>query len=169
MMIGFKTLLLKFDKMGEKSGWTYMLIPPEITEKLKPANKKSFRVRGRIDDFKFKAIAIIPMGAGDFIMPVNAGTRKAIKKIHGAPVLLEIEEDKAIVKLSPELLACLEDDPAGKTYLNGLLPSHQRYYSNGIESAKTEATKSKRIAAALNAFSRKITFSQMLQQQGREK
>ena len=117
-MIGFKTTLLKFDKMGEKSGWTYILIPGKIAEKLKPANKKSFRVRGRIDDFKFKAIAIIPMGAGDFIMPVNAGMRKAIKKIHGAPVLLEIEEDKAIVKLSPELLACLEDDPAGKTYFN---------------------------------------------------
>jgi hypothetical protein len=162
-MIGFKTTLLKFDKQGEKTGWTYILIPSKIAEKIKPGNKKSFRIKGKIDELKIKSVALLPMGGGDFIMPVNATIRKAIKKNKGATVIIEMEEDKAAVKLSAALLACLEDDPDSKSYFSKLPGSHQNYYSKWIESAKTDATKTKRIATCINAFANKLTFSQMMQ------
>lgn len=168
-MIGFKTTLLKFDKQGEKTGWTYILIPNKIVEKIKPGNKKSFRVKGKIDELKIKSVSLLPMGGGDFIMPVNATMRKAIKKNKGAVVTIEMEEDNAIIKLSAGLLACLDDDPESKSYFNNLAPSHQHYYSKWIESAKTDATKIKRIALCINAFGKGLSYAQMMQLQKKER
>jgi hypothetical protein len=162
-MIGFKTTLLKFDKQGEKTGWTYILIPFKIAEKIKPGTKTSFRVKGKIDDHKIKSVALLPMGGGDFIMPVNATMRKAIKKTKGGTVIMELEKDTAPLKLSAELLACLEDEPEAKAYFDTLPGSHRQYFSKWIESAKTEATKTKRIATVVIAFANKLTYPQMLQ------
>src|SRR5688500_7949439 len=83
-MIRFTTTILQFGEMGEKTGWTYINIPSELSEKLKPGNKKSFRVKGKLDDYAIRGVALIPMGGGDFIMALNAEIRKGIKKRKGA-------------------------------------------------------------------------------------
>ena len=164
-MIVFKTILLKFDKQGEKTGWTYITIPQKIADKLKPGYKRSFRVKGLIDEHKIKAVALLPMGEGDFIMPINAIMRKALMKRKGDTVKVSLEIDNASVKISTVLLECMEDDPAALEYFKKLPVSHQNYYSKWIESAKTDSTKTKRIALAMNAFSKKMSFSQMMQLQ----
>jgi len=33
--------------------------------------KKAFRVKGKLDAYEYKAVSLIPMGEGDFIMAVN--------------------------------------------------------------------------------------------------
>ena len=161
-MIGFKTSIQKFDQQGEKTGWSYICIENKIAEKLKPGNKKSFRVKGKIDNYKINSVALLPMGEGNFIMPVNAVMRKAIKKIKGAIVIVELEEDITPVKLSPALLSCLKDEPDAKKYFEEMPLSHKHYYSNWIQAAKTETTKAKRIASAIYAFSNKLTYAQMM-------
>lgn len=100
-MISFKALLQKFGSKGEKTAWTYIDIPEKIAQKIKPNCKKSFRVAGKIDNHSIKAIALIPIGEGNFILAVNAEIRKAIKKIHGASVEIHIEEDKMRRNLYP--------------------------------------------------------------------
>jgi len=80
-VIKFTAVLQKFKDQGEKTGWTYIEIPADIAEQVNPNYKKSFRVKGSIDNYKFTAKSIIPMGEGNFIMPVDATIRKAIKKI----------------------------------------------------------------------------------------
>ncbi len=110
----------------------------------------------------------MPIGGGDFIMPVNATMRKAIKKINGASVTIELQEDKAPLKISAELLTCLEDEPEAKAYFNSLPRSHHQYYSKWIEGAKTDATKAKRIATVLHACANKLTYSQMMQMHRRD-
>lgn len=164
-MIGFKATLLKFDSQGDKTGWTYILISGKIAAKIKAGTKKSFRVKGRIDDYKIKSVALLPMGGGDFIMPVNAVMRKAIQKTKGANVTVELEEDKAPLKISATLLACLADEPAASSYFNSLPKSHQQYYSKWIESAKTDATKTKRVSIAINAFVNKLSYGEMIRLQ----
>jgi hypothetical protein len=162
-MIGFKTTLLKFGSQGEKTGWTYILIPGTIAEKIQPGTKKSFRVKGKIDDHKIKSVALLPMGEGNFIMPVNAAMRKAIRKTTGATVTVELQKDTAPLKLSAELMACLAEEPEARAYFDSLPKSHQQYFSKWIESAKTEVTKTKRIAACVTAFLNKLNYAQMLQ------
>ncbi len=151
--------------MGEKTGWTYIEIPQSLATKLKPGMKRSYRVKGFIDDTAFNAVALIPMGAGDFIIPVNASMRKAIRKKSGDTVNLKLETDDAGLQLSAELIACLEDEPDAAAFFYNLPGSHRNYFSKWIESAKTEATRTKRIAMAINAFEKKLGYSEMMQWQ----
>ena len=161
--VNFTATLQKFKEMGEKTGWTYIDIPAEIAHKIKPNYKKSFRIKGTIDKYAFKAAAILPMGEGDFILPINATVRKNIKKSRtGEQVILQVEEDKAPLQISADLLACLEDDVKAKVFFTKMPKSHQNYYSKWIESAKTDATKAKRIAQAINGFSKGYKFGQMI-------
>ena len=161
-MVQFNTTIKKFDSQGEKTGWTYIEIPAAIAQKLNPNNKKGFRVKGKLDDFEFSMIALLPMGGGDFIMALNAGMRKAIKKQKGAVLKVKMEVDSNEIQPPEELIECLHDEPEAFEYFNTLPRGHQNYFTNWINSAKTDPTKAKRIAATLNALNKKWEFGQMI-------
>ncbi|RYF59698.1 MAG: DUF1905 domain-containing protein, partial [Cytophagaceae bacterium] len=93
MPISFKSLLLKFGQNGEKTGWTYIEIPLDLTETLKPGQRTSFRVKGTLDAHPIRQIALLPMGDGTFILVVNATMRRAIRKEEGASVQVMLEVD----------------------------------------------------------------------------
>ena len=103
MHISFTATILKFGEMGEKTGWRYIEIPHELAKQLKPGWKKSFRVQGRLDAYPIKGVALLPMGEGDFIMPLNATIRKGIKKEHGDEVKVELQEDSTPFKIDKDL------------------------------------------------------------------
>jgi hypothetical protein len=168
-MVTFTTTLLQFDQQGEKTGWTYIEIPADIAQKIKPGNKKAFRVKGKLDNFAIKAVAVIPMGGGNFILAVNATMRKGIGKRKGAMVKVQLQEDKAEIPLNAELLDCLKDDPDAQAGFNKLTKGHQQYFSKWIESAKTEATKTKRLAQAMNALAKGWGYPEMMRAAKKEK
>jgi hypothetical protein len=161
-LIRFTTKILKFAEMGEKTGWTYIHISAALAQQLLPGNKKSFRVKGRLDDHPIQKMALIPMGEGDFIMALNAAVRKAIRKQQGASLKVELELDKAAIQPPKALLDCLADEPAALAYFKGLPKSHQNYFGTWIKSAKTEGTRARRIACVVTAMVRHLTFSDML-------
>lgn len=161
-MINFAAIIEKFDKKGEKSGWTYVHIPFELANELNPGQKKAFRVKGSIDGHPFEGTSLWPMGKGNFILPLNAGIRKAIRKAIGSEVQICIETDTEQPSLSNDLLECLSDEPSALQFFHSLPPSHQRYFSNWIQSAKTDTTKAKRILQAINALSMNLGFSEMI-------
>ena len=168
-MIQFSTPIEKFGDMGEKTGWTYILIPEALAQELKPGNKKSFRVKGKLDGWAFKQLALIPMGEGDFILALNNEIRKQIKKNKGAKLSVQMAVDTSEIELSPDLMECLEDDPAAKAYFNKIPGSHQKYYSRWIESAKTDETKARRIALALKALGRQMDYGTMIREDKAER
>ncbi len=159
--VRFTTTILQFAEQGEKTGWTYIQIPQDLAEQLKPGNKKSFRVKGKLDNYRIAATALMPMGDGSFIMPINATMRKGIGKRKGAMLSVQLEADDKPIPLCPELMECLADEPAALAFFNTLPPSHKLYFSKWIEGAKTEPTKTKRIAQAVNALSKKWGFGEM--------
>jgi hypothetical protein len=161
-MVTFTTTLLQFGQQGEKTGWTYIEIPVDVAEELKPGNKKSFRVKGKLDNFAIKAVAVMPMGGGRFILPVNATMRKGIGKGKGAMVKVQLQEDKKEIPLSAELMECLQDDPEALAFFKTLPKGHQQYFSKWIESAKTEQTKTARLTRALIALGKKWGYSEMM-------
>jgi len=164
-MVSFTTTILKFGEMGEKTGWTYIEVAAEYAANLKPGNKKSFRVKGKLDDFSIKGVALMPMGEGDFIMPLNAAIRKGIGKRKGAKLSVKIEVDESPIKPSADLLDCLADEPKALEFFDTLTPGHQKYFSDWIESAKTEPTKAKRIALSVNALARGLHYGLMIREQ----
>jgi hypothetical protein len=166
-MIVFTTTILRFDKKGEKTGWTYIEIPAGISLQLKPGNKKSFRVKGKLDNFPIEKTALLPMGEGNFILPLNAKMRKGIGKKYGAMLTVQLGVDKRELALNPEMIECLTDEPDALNFFKQLSKSHQSYFSKWIDSAKTNATKAKRIAMTVNALSGKMNFGEMLRAQKR--
>ena len=166
--VEFKAVIQKFKKKGEKTGWTYIDIPSHIANEIKKGEKKSFRVKGTLDETKIEKAAIIPMGGGDFILPLNAALRKAIGKREGAMLKVKICEDKATIQLDKELVTCLKDDKEASEKFYSMPKSHQNYYSKWIASAKTDETKAKRIAATIRGIVAGMTFAEILRY-GREK
>lgn len=160
----YTTIIQKFGQQGEKTGWTYIQVPGDIAEKLKPGNKKSFRVKGKLDNYPIKYVALLPMGDGSFIMAINGTMRKGLGKKHGAMVVVDLQLDESIYKLDKDFLSCLDDEPSAKSYLHTLPKSHQDYFSKWIQSAKTKETKAKRIAMAVNALARRMGFPEMLRE-----
>ena len=161
-MVKFTTTIHKFEQQGEKTGWTYIEIPADIAQQLKPGNKKSFRVKGKLDDFKFDGIALLPMGGGIFIMALNAGMRKGIGKRKGAMLKVQLAEDEKGFVFNKDFIDCLNDEPKAKNFFQTLSGSHQRYFSKWIDDAKTEPTRIKRITMAVNALAKEWGYPQML-------
>lgn len=161
-MVKYSTTILKFDKNGEKTGWSYIEIPADVAKQLKPGFKKSFRVKGLLDNFLIEKKALLPMGEGAFIMPINSSMQKGIGKRHGALLTVQLEEDKSALLLNESLMECLADEPIALKQFSNLPPSHQQYYSKWIETAKTEATLAKRISMTVNAMILKQDFGEML-------
>lgn len=162
-MVKYTTTLLKFEEKGEKTGWTYIEIPADLAQELKPGNKQSFRVKGKLDKHTITAVALIPMGDGNFIMAVNAEMRKAIAKRVGAKVDVQLTADNNPEPVSsPEFMDCLNDEPDALAFFNTLAKSHRNYFMKWIESAKTEQTKAKRIAQAVTGLLRKQDYGTMI-------
>ena len=161
-MVKFSATIHKFEQQGEKTGWTYIEIPADIAQQLKPGNKKSFRVKGKLDDFKISGVALLPMGGGAFIIPINATIRKGIHKRHGAMLKVQLQEDEKGFVFNKDFIGCLDDEPKAKEFFQSLSGSHQRYFSKWIDDAKTEPTRVKRITMAVNGLAKKWGYPQML-------
>lgn len=161
-MVRFSTIIKQFDEQGEKTGWMYIHIPAKTALQIKPGNKKTFRVKGTLDEYAIKRIALLPMGDGDFIMPFNATMRKGTKKRKGAAIKVALMEDKDELKPPAGLLECLRDEPKALAHFNTLAKSHQNYFGKWISDAKTEQTKTNRIAQAVNALAKGFGYGEML-------
>jgi hypothetical protein len=168
-MIQFNAIIKKFAKQGEKTGWSYIEIPEEVAVKIKPNYKKSYRVKGSLDNFKIERTSLIPMGGGSFIIPINAAIRKALGKRQGAIIKVNLAEDARAVEINKTFLLCLADEPKALEFFNSLPGSHRNYFSKWIESAKTEETKANRIARAVTALSRKLGYPEMMRMAKEEK
>ena len=160
-MITFTTTIQKFDKKGEKTGWSYIEISSSQAKKLKDS-KVSFRVKGMLDSFMLKQTALLPMGEGHFILPINGTIRKAIGKRPGDKLKVTLEADNDKFVLSPDMMACLKDEPGAMAYFKTLPGSHQKYFSKWVESAKTTLTKTKRILMTVSALAQEKGYVEMM-------
>ncbi len=169
-MVTFGGRILKFGEQGEKTGWTYIDVPADVAQQLKPGNKKSFRVKGKLGNFPVAGMALMPMGNGNFIMSIRAEMLKAMGRRPGATldIMLEADDDFKF-SIPPELQECLNEEPEAQEYFNSLAESHRGYFIKWIDSAKTDVTRANRIAQTLNALSRKLNYAEMLRSLKKDK
>jgi len=161
-MIRFTASILKFDQQGEKTGWTYIPVPAHLAQELIPGIKKSFRVKGLLDEYPFKLASLTPMGKGDYILSLNATMRKGIGKRAGATVSVQMEVDKQEIELPEDFKAWLKEDEAASTYFYSLPKSHQHYWINWVNAVKSEQTRQSRLTRAIVALSKGLDFGGML-------
>ena len=164
-MVEFNTIILQFNEQGEKTGWTYIEVPADIAQQIKPGNKKSFRVRGMLDAFPVNGLALMPMGEGNFIMALKAEIRKGIHKNAGAVLQVRLEEDIDYkVEIPDDLMECFDFEPEAIEFFNTLAKSHRDYFIKWINSAKTNETRAKRIVNTVNAMLRRWDYNTMIRE-----
>lgn len=161
-MFTFKAVIHKYEKNGEKTGWSFIYIPTDVSEAMEPGNRKGFRVKGLLDSFPIEGVSLIPVGGGEFIMPINAAMRKGTHKTTGGILTVCIEIDLKIYALNGDFVMCLEDAPMAYDFFKSLTKSHQNYFSKWIDAAKTAETTSKRITQSIQALSMRLGYSEMM-------
>jgi hypothetical protein len=158
-MVAFTATIKRFNAKG---GWTYIIIPSALAQRLKSGNKRSFRVKGLLDRFPVKALSLMPVGNGDFMLPINAALRKGTGKQQGDKLRVSFQLDKAPLRFDADLLLCLREEPAADAFFKKLSPSHRSYYSRWVASSRSEATKARRIARCIDALLRGQHYGEML-------
>lgn len=162
-MITFKAEIERFGEMGEKSGWTYVFIPQAIAHQIKPDCRKSFRVKGWLDAVAIEGMSLVPMGEGNFIIALNGALRKKLKKQLGAVLEMQLQEDTTFkIEMPDDLELCLSDEPHLLKNFLKQPKSHQNWYINWLNSAKTETTRTKRIVKIVNAMDKDWDFGTMM-------
>ncbi|MBE7172063.1 MAG: DUF1905 domain-containing protein [Williamsia sp.] len=161
-MVSFTATIYQFKENGDKTGWTYIEIPANLASVLQPGSKKSFRVKGFLDDYAFSGVSLLPHGEGNFLMALNATIRKGIRKRKDATVRVRMETDNQVWEIPGYITDCLDDEPAAKAHLQSLPKSHQRYFIKWVESAKTEPTKTKRLGQMITALAKGQGYPEMV-------
>ena len=164
-MVIFNAEIEKFDAKGEKTGWTYIFIPVYIANQIMPGIKKSFRLKGKIDQVEISGLGILPMGDGDFIMALNKSLRNQLNKNVGDKVELFLAYDAEYkVDMPEDLELCLaQEDGLLNTFLSQP-KSHQHYFIHWFNSAKTEVTRTKRLVLIVDAMTKKYDFGKMIRE-----
>lgn len=169
-MVEFTTMILQFAEQGEKTGWSYIEIPADIAQQMKPGNKQSFRVRGMLDALPVSGMALMPMGEGNFIMALKAEIRKGIHKNAGAMLHVKLEPDDDFkIEIPADLQECFDFEPDAFEFFNTLAKSHRDYFIKWIDSAKTRETREKRIVNTVNAMLKKWRYNVMLREMRKER
>jgi hypothetical protein len=158
----FFAIIQRFGSQGEKTGWTYITIPEKEALKMHSADRKGFRVKGFLQDYPIAQVALMPMGEGEFVLPINAAMRKGLAMPLGARIRVRLSKDESKLTIAPDLIACLEDEPKALAFFESLAASHQKYFSKWIDEAKTEATRTKRLAQVVEGLSRKMDYGTMI-------
>jgi hypothetical protein len=162
-MIYFKTEIEKYESNGEKTGWSYVHIPQKIADQIKPNSRRGFRVKGFLDELSVNGLSATPVKDDGFIIPLNKNLRKALRKEEGAMIELRLSFDADFKIEMPEVLeVCLAQEDGLLEYFLSLPKSHQNYFINWLNTAKTEPTLTKRLVMLVNAMALKQDFGAMI-------
>lgn len=129
-----------------KGGWTFV----EISEI--PMPKTSFgmlKVRGKIDDYEFSNVHLMPIGNGHIGLAVKTEIRKKIRKQAGDIVHLIIYKDNTSLMIPEELLLCMEHEDGVLDKFEAYTNGQRKAFVDWINSARTEQAKVNRIAKTI--------------------
>lgn len=164
-MVKLESVIERFDEKGDKTGWRYILIPQSTAQKIKPNFKKSFRVKGYLDNIPIKGMATVPIGEGDFILALKQSLRKQLSKNEGDLIIALLEEDKDFkIETPDDLLICLQEEQHLWENFEKLAPSHQGYFIKYITDSKTSETRFKRITMVVNAMDKNWDYGKMIRE-----
>ncbi len=94
-------------------------------------------------------------------------TEKLLRKEKGAELVasLEIDANPDPFPMPADFAECLADEPAAAENFKSIPRSHQHYFIKWIDSAKTDLTRTKRIAIAVTALSHGKNYGEMIRAQ----
>ena len=133
-------------ELGGKTA-TGFRVPAEIVEALGKGKRPPVRVTIGGHTYRSTVAAY-----GDvFMLPLSAENREGAGVAAGDEVDVEVELDTAPreVAVPADFAEALDREPAARRFFDGLSYSQQRWFVLGIEDAKTEETRLRRITKAV--------------------
>jgi hypothetical protein len=126
---------------------TGMAVPPEVVDALGGGKKPAVSVT--VAGYTYRS-SIASMG-GRFLIPLSAERRAAAGVGAGDEVEVDVELDTEprTVEVPADLAAALDAEPAARARFDALPYSHQLRHVLAVEGAKAEATRARRVAAAV--------------------
>jgi hypothetical protein len=126
---------------------TGMAVPPEVVDALGGGKKPAVSVT--VAGYTYRS-SIASMG-GRFLIPLSAERRAAAGVGAGDDVDVDVELDTEprTVEVPADLAAALDAEPAARARFDVLPYSHQLRHVLAVEGAKTQATRARRVAAAV--------------------
>ncbi len=164
-MLEFPATVRRYGAKGDKTGWYFLDIPPDIAEALHPGSRKAFRVKGFLDAHPIAQVTLLPGGEGSYIMPFNGAMRKGTAKSEGAQIRVRLEADNSEIEIPEELAACLAIDDGALAIFEALPKSHQRYWIKWIDGVKGAAARESRAARATAALAKGQGFAEMFREE----
>lgn len=141
----FHTTILQAGKTA-----TGIRVPDEVVAALGAGKRPAVKVT--INGYTYRSsVAVLD---GRFMVGVNADNRAGAGVAGGDEVDVDIELDTAPreVSIPPDFAAALDAEPAARRTFEGLSYSNKSFHTLGIEGAKTDKTRQRRIAKAIEAL-----------------
>ena len=140
----FETTLSSF---GNNTG---IVVPPEVVAALGAGKRPPVLVD--LNGHEYRSTVAV-MG-GEHLVSVSAAIRKETGLSGGDPirVTLTLAETPREVVVPADLQAAFDAAPAAGTFFAGLSNSIQRFHIDSIEGAKTDETRARRVAKAVELF-----------------
>ncbi|MCI4370455.1 MAG: YdeI/OmpD-associated family protein [Thermoplasmata archaeon] len=150
MPASFSSRLIRPNVTG---AWTFAPVPK--SEAIQAGFRARLRVKGTIDGVPFRS-SLIPRRGGELFVVVNSELRERIGKSEGETVRVELELDASpvVVDVPPALRRALDGDAAAKSAFAKFTASQRLAYVRWVSEAKQEATRDRRVAAALQKIRR---------------
>lgn len=122
-------------------------VPPEVVEALGQGKRPPVRVT--IGGYTYRS-TVAPFGQV-FMLPLAAEHREAAGVAAGDKVEVDVELDTEPreVAVPADFAAALDADPEARRFFDGLSYSNRRRFVLSIEDARTEETRRRRIAGAV--------------------
>ena len=140
---------MKFRATIEGSGKTAagFRVPEDVLESLGKGKRPPVRVT--INGFTYRS-TVAPMG-GVYMIGVSAENRAGAGVAAGDDVEVQLELDTAPreVAVPPDLQKALDAAPDAKRFFEGLAYSDRRWFVLGVEGAKTQETRDRRVEKAI--------------------
>jgi len=130
---------------------TGFAVPEDVWHSLTPARRAAVVVT--MGDFSYRST--IGWYKGAFMLPVSAENRAGAGIVGGdtVEVTLALDTEPRVVELPADFAAALEADAEAHAAWTALPPSGQKAHVTSIVGAKTDETRQRRIAKAVETLS----------------
>ena len=138
--------------------------PPSVRSVTTPGSRYRRDVIDQLASGKSPAVVVnvngyeyrntVGVRSGTFLISLSAAVRKATGLKGGDPiaVTLTLAEGPRPVDMSEDFGSALDANPEARAFFDGLSNSLQRYHCDNINGAKTDDTRQRRIAKAVDLF-----------------
>jgi len=125
-------------------------VPEDVVAALGSARRLPVRIT--VGDHSYRS-TVAPL-RGHFMVSLSAENRASAGVAGGDEVDVDIELDAEprAVTVPPDLAAALDAEPGARRFFDGLSNSHQQRHVLAIDGAKTDETRQRRIAQAVDVL-----------------